>query len=185
MQLYNQEHIRAFYDKYATLETERWNKSIVEQVKLHVHQQYLHQFLIKGEAILELGAGTGVFTKLLATYTSNLIVTDLSPVQLKLNKEKAIREKYAERIQSWQLADICDLAQFNNQSFDKVICYGGPLSYVFEQKIKALLEIKRVLKPKGMAFLGVMNLWGTVHEYLTKIILPVAEEDNEKMRGAG
>jgi len=66
-----------------------------------------------------------------------------------------------------------------------VVCYGEPLSYVFEQKTKALAEIKRVLKPKGIAFLGVMNLWGTAHEYLTKIILPVAMEDNEKVMQTG
>jgi len=30
-----------------------------------------------------------------------------------------------------------------------------------------------------------MNLWGTAHEYLTKIILPVAIEDNEKVMETG
>lgn len=185
MQLYDQNHIREFYNKYADLETARWDKSIIEQVKLHVHQHYLHQYLQKEEAILELGAGTGVFTKLLAKYTANLTVTDLSPVQLKLNQEKAQTEKYAHQIKDWQLTDICDLSAFPDQSFDKVVCYGGPLSYVFEQKIKALSEIKRVLKPNGIAFLGVMNLWGTAHEYLNKIIMPVAIEDNEKVMQTG
>lgn len=185
MQLYDQNHIKEFYNKYAALETARWDKSIIEQVKLYVHQHYLHQYLRKKDAILELGAGTGVFTKLLATYTNNLTVTDLSPVQLKLNQEKAHTEKYALQIKDWQLADICDLSAFPDQSFDKVVCYGGPLSYVFDQKIKALREIKRVLKPNGIAFLGVMNLWGTTHEYLTKIILPIAIEDNEKVMQTG
>lgn len=185
MQLYDQNHTRAFYNKYADLETARWDKSIIEQVKLYVHQHYLQLYLQKNEAILELGAGTGIFTKLLATYTSDLTVTDLSPVQLKLNQEKAQTEKYAHQIKDWQLADICDLSAFSDDSFDKIICYGGPLSYVFDQKIKALHEIKRVLKPNGIAFLGVMNLWGTAHEYLTKIILPVAIEDNEKVMQTG
>lgn len=185
MQLYDQNHIRAFYNKYADLETARWDKSIIEQVKLYVHQHYLQQYLKKNDTVLELGAGTGIFTELLATYTSDLTVTDLSPVQLKLNQEKAQTEKYAHQIKDWQLTDICDLSAFSDDSFDKVICYGGPLSYVFDQKIKALHEIKRVLKPNGIAFLGVMNLWGTAHEYLTKIILPVAIEDNEKVMQTG
>lgn len=185
MSLYDQVHIRDFYNKYAELETARWDKSIIEQVKLHVHQYFLHQHLKQEETILELGAGTGVFTELLAQYTSKLIVTDLSPVQLKLNKENANKKNYAHQIKNWELADICDLSQFKNESFDKVICYGGPLSYVFDQKIKALSEIKRVLKPNGMAFIGVMNLWGTVNEYLNKIILPVPIADNEKVMATG
>jgi len=185
MSLYDQDHIRNFYNNYATLETARWDKSIVEKVKLHVHQHFLHQHINQGESILELGAGTGVFTKLLANYTADLIVTDLSPVQLNLNKESAEKAGYASKIKTWELIDICDLSKFEDASFDKVVCYGGPLSYVFDQKVKALKEIKRVLKPKGKAFIGVMNLWGTVNEYLTKIILPVPKADNEKVMKTG
>lgn len=185
MSLYDQAHIRNFYNNYAALETARWDKSIIEQVKLHVHQYFLHQHLKEEEAILELGAGSGVFTELLAQKTGDLTVTDLSPVQLKLNKEKAIKDGYAQKIKSWALADICDLSEFQSNSFDKVICYGGPLSYVFDQKIIALKEIKRVLKPNGIAFIGVMNLWGTVNEYLNKIILPVPKSDNEKVMQTG
>ncbi len=185
MSLYDQAHIRNFYNEYAERETARWDKSIIEQVKLHVHQHYLHQHLKQKDSILELGAGSGVFTELLTQYTSNLTVTDLSPVQLKLNKEKANKDNYAHRIKNWALADICDLSKFKNNSFDKVVCYGGPLSYVFDQKIKGLTEIKRVLKPNGLAFIGVMNLWGTVNEYLNKIILPVPKSDNEKVMATG
>lgn len=96
MSLYDQAHIQNFYNNYAEQETARWDKSIIEQVKLHVHQHFLHQHLKPEDSILELGAGTGVFTELLAQYTSDLTVTDLSPVQLKLNKEKANKNGYAQ-----------------------------------------------------------------------------------------
>jgi len=36
-----------------------------------------------------------------------------------------------------------------------------------------------------MAFIGVMNLWGTVNEYLNKIILPVPKSENEKVMQTG
>ena len=90
MELYDREHIKDFYNDYGELETQRWNKSIVEQVKYFVHLHYLNRFVESGDSILELGAGTGMFTKELARYASDLVVTDLSPVQLELNKQRGL-----------------------------------------------------------------------------------------------
>lgn len=185
MKLYNQQHIQKFYNEYADLETQRWDKSLVEQVKLFVHQHYLKTYIQTGDHVLELGAGTGIFTEQLAGYTDKLVVTDLSPVQLQLNQERAKREDYTNRIQAFQIVDICDLSAFEDNSFDKIVCYGGPLSYVFNQKEVALKEMRRVLKPSGLAFLGVMNLWGTLHEYLHKIVLAIEPVDNEKIIKTG
>ena len=42
MELYDQNHLGNFYNKYADIETSRWGQSIVKQVKLHVHQHFLH-----------------------------------------------------------------------------------------------------------------------------------------------
>ena len=185
MELYDQKHIQNWYNEYAEQETQRWEKSIIEKVKLHLHLHYLNRYIAKGDQILELGAGTGMFTKALAKLSSNLTVTDLSPVQLQLNKKNAEAGKYSQRIKTWEIQDICDLSNYQNNAFDKVLCYGGPLSYVFEKKGVALKEIKRVLKPGGIALISVMNLWGTAHEYLAKIIIPTAPEDNEKVISTG
>ena len=185
VKLYDRQHIQAFYNEYAEQESLRWDKSIVEQVKQAVHLHHLHQNIEPGDAILELGAGTGVFTQVLATYSADLTVTDLSPVQLKLNKERALQEKYMPKVKDWQITDICDLSAWADNTFDKIVCYGGPLSYVFEQKSVALQEMKRVLKPGGLLLFSVMNLWGTTREYLTKIMMSVSPTDNEKIMQTG
>ncbi|MEL7535262.1 MAG: methyltransferase domain-containing protein, partial [Bacteroidota bacterium] len=92
---------------------------------------------------------------------------------------------YESKVSHWGLADITDLSSFGDQAFDKVVCYGGPLSYVFEKKHEALAEIKRVLKPGGKALMSVMNLWGTVHQYLTAIMLEASPAENEKVMETG
>lgn len=185
MSRYNQEHIQRFYNTYGEQETRRWEKSPVEQVKFHVHRHYLQKHVQPGDRVLELGAGTGMFTRELAPLVSEMVVTDLSPVQLKLNQQRAQEERYEQLVTQWAEVDICDLSQYPTDHFDAVVCYGGPLSYVFEKKGLALREMKRVLRPQGTLLISVMNLWGTVHEYMHKIILPIAPEDNEKVMTTG
>lgn len=50
--------------------------------------------------------------------------------------------------------------------FGAVVCYGGPLSYVFEERERATAELLRVLAPGGWLFIGVMRLWGSRHHLL-------------------
>ena len=185
MALYDQEHIRNFYNQYADLETQRWERSIVQKVKFEVHRHYLEKYIQAGDKVLELGAGTGKFTRELAKRCTDLIITDLSPVQLQLNQEYAQKEGYSDKIAQWSLKDICNLEAFEEASFDKILCYGGPLSYVFDQKHQALTEMKRVLKPGGLLLFSVMNLWGTVHQYLEGSLFDTTKEQNDRILATG
>lgn len=54
--------------------------------------------------------------------------------------------------------------------FDVVICYGGPISYVFDRRVQALAELHRVMRPHGVLLLSVMSLWGTIHEKLPGVL---------------
>ena len=80
--------------------------------------------------------------------------------------------------------DICDMSVLPDESFDAVVAYGGPLSYVFEQREAALDECVRVTKRGGTILLGVMSLWGSAHAFLPEIWgLPV--ELNRKIIETG
>jgi hypothetical protein len=73
-----------------------------------------------------------------------------------------LKNNVVQRIQG----DICDLSRFDDGQFDSVVCYGGPLSYVFDKRTLAMNEMLRVVKPGGHILLSVMSLIGTIKHFL-------------------
>ena len=177
--------VQSFYDQYAEQEWERWDKSPVQRVKFAVHLHYLRLYLNASDRILEIGAGAGRFTQELARISQRIIVADISPVQLQLNRENAHSLGFADAVEGWVECDMCDLGlHFPDAEFDAVVCYGGPLSYVFEKREEALGELLRVTKPGGHLFLGVMSLWGGVRHFLPGV-LEVLPDVNRQIISSG
>jgi len=171
MVTYDPDWVRSYYDRLGSREWERWDASPVEQVKFEVHLYYLRQYLAATDRILEIGAGPGRFTQQLAKTTNKIVVADISPVQLQLNRENARALGYAHSVQRWVECDLCDLRpHFADAEFDAVVCYGGPLSYVFGRRDQAISELLRVTRPGGRLLLGVMSLWGTLHQFLPETL---------------
>ncbi len=174
--LYDRGWVSAFFDAYAEKEWKRLEASPTEEVKLHVHRLFLEKRVRRGDRVLELGPGPGRFTEVLACIGAEVTAVDVSPVQLDLHRRYALERGFESAVRARHLLDMCDLSTFPSESFDAVVCFGGPLSYVFERRREALAEILRVLVPGGCALVSVMSTWGAVHEYLDEVIdLPQAE----------
>lgn len=106
--------------------------------------------------ILEVAAGTGVVTRLMASELSNnikIVATDLN--QAMLDQASAIGTV---RSVVWKQADAIQLP-FGDTQFDVVVCQFGAM--FFPDKSKAFAEVHRVLKPAG-TFL--FNVWDKVEE---------------------
>ena len=74
------------------------------------------------------------------------------------------------------------MKHLTEKSFDVVLVYGGPLSYVFEKRDIALRECIRVLKAGGLLLASVMSLWGAVHRYFPEILKLPVERNREIIR---
>ena len=184
MPTYSRAQVAGFFDELGLGEWERLVNTPVAEVKLHIHAHYLRGHVPAGGRVLEIGAGPGRFTQMLAELGCRIVVADISPVQLALNRQKADELGFAAAIEDWRLMDICDMGVLPDESFDAVVAYGGPLSYVFEQREAALDECVRVTKRGGTILLGVMSLWGSAHALLPQIWgLPV--ELNRKVIETG
>ncbi len=108
-------------------------------------------------AVLEIAAGTGALTRVLAAKLSpgaGYIATDLSQPML----DYAASQQASGRRIEWRQADALALP-FENAAFDLVCCQFGAM--FFPDRIAAYREARRVLKPGGH-FL--FNVWDRIEE---------------------
>jgi hypothetical protein len=63
-----------------------------------------------------------------------------------------------------------------------VAALGGPLSYVFDHRDRALPECRRVVKRNGVLVVSAISMWGTSHRYLDQVLALGAEVNREVTR---
>lgn len=153
--------IRRYYDALGEGEHDRLTKDIAGRVSFEIHLRFLSRYLRPEQRVLEIGAGPGRFTTVLAEHGARVVVTDLSPVQLRLNEGNLVASGHNHAIEVRHSLDVRDTSRFADAAFDLVLAYGGPLSYVFGQEHQALTGLIRVVKPGGVVVASVMSLWGS------------------------
>jgi SAM-dependent methyltransferase len=178
---YDRALVSALYDEYGDQEWERHETTPFGRVSFHIHRHYLTEFIRGGDQVLEVGAGAGRFTVELAKLGARVVTTDISPAQLELNATHVGEAGLESHIEAREPADILDLSRYPDGSFDAVVCYGGPLSYVMDGADAALDELLRVTKPDGYILIGVMSLHGSLHAFLGGAAAEIEEFGIEEM----
>lgn len=109
--------------------------------------------------VLELACGTGAVTKQLLAHLPSavqLIATDLQPDMISTAKiSVAQRHPSAPNI-TWEIVDMTDIPYEANR-FDLIVCQFGLM--LVPEKLKALTEMHRVLRPGGRLLFSV---WGDI-----------------------
>ena len=170
------ERAASFFDDYGEQEWTRFEDGRTPAPSLDVHLDRLRRFVNSGDRVLEVGAGPGRFTIELARLGARVSVCDLSPGQLELNREHVAAEGLEEHVVERAVADVLDLSRWDDGSFDAVVCFGGPLSYVVDRADDGIAELVRVTRPGGHVLVSVMSLVGTVVHFLT-ILVDLARRD--------
>ena len=179
-EIYDAAYIASFYDNYAEREWERLGSDgpLRNMVNYHIHSQFLKKFIKQESKVLEIGAGPGRFSIDLLKLGCRLVIADISDTQLNINREKVTAAGLKSNVIDWCKADVVDLSQWHDQSFDSIVCLGGPLSYVFDKAKSALKGMQNVIKSNGVILLSVMSTLGA-----TKLFLPVANAKDIKNIG--
>jgi SAM-dependent methyltransferase len=161
---------RAYFDALGEGEWERLTRSPRARASFELHRRMLVRFVRPGDHVLEIGAGPGRFTIELADLGASIVVTDISPVQLRLNEEKVVEARREHAVDARRLIDVRDLRQLADASFDAVVAYGGPLSYAFDRAEAALGELMRVVRPGGVVLASVMATIGSMRMFLPDVV---------------
>lgn len=143
MSTYNFDQVAEVYDTY-------YETHLGRQVD-HVEKQLVWKYMIHmalERPILEIGCGTGHWTRFFRQKGLKITAVDLSEKML----EKA-REKNPENVQ-FERMNVEDM-KFRDHSFSNIISI-ATLEFVDDRE-KAFQEINRILKPGGFLIVGCLN----------------------------
>lgn len=167
---YDPRQVASFFDEYGEREWTRFEDGRTSPASLATHTHYLRRFVQPGDRVLDVGSGPGRFTIELARIGAAVVVADISPVQLELNRKRVGAAGAEQAVVERVLADVCDLAGFAHNSFDATVCYGGPLSYVLDRAPDAVAELARVTRPGGHVLVSVVSLVGAAARHTDNVV---------------
>jgi ubiquinone/menaquinone biosynthesis C-methylase UbiE len=158
--------IRSYYASFDHREWDRltWPEGVIE---FAITQDALQRHLPEAGRVLDIGGATGRWTFWLASRGYSVTLADLSPNLLQIAKEKISEAGVGAQIESISVCDVCDLSQFAAESFDAVLCL-GPFYHLIDpqDRVQAARELRRVLKPDGVAFVAFMPVYGFLRRTL-------------------
>ena len=138
--------VPALYDRYrGPVFFEPYARDLAERL----------QHIARG-SVLEVAAGTGIVTRILAELLPaevTIIASDISPAML----DFAARQSGVDRV-VWRQADALALP-FADAAFDAVLCQFGVM--FFQDKVAGYREAFRVLKPGGQF---VFSVWDRIEQ---------------------
>lgn len=120
---------------------------------------YLNQQLPDFHSCLDLGCGTGTFTRKLDRFDRYIVGVDLSEEMLEIAREKNAHVQY---IQS-------DMQKFQSERyFDVVLCLCDSLNYVlgFENQVQVLKNCFNHLQPNGILIFDIHSQEKINHTFL-------------------
>jgi SAM-dependent methyltransferase len=141
--------VKDYYTGYVRKEWRRLIKDAYHRQELETTLHFLKKHFPKKGLILDAGGGPGRYTVTLAGKGYDMILLDMTPANLEFAKRQIKRSGVQDRVKAVVEGSIVDLSRFADNTFDGVLCLGGPLSHVVDKRkrAKAIRELVRVAKP--------------------------------------
>jgi ubiquinone/menaquinone biosynthesis C-methylase UbiE len=154
-----EKRVKRYYTRYVRKEWNRLVKDPYHKLEFDTTLYFLKKYMPKKGLVLDAGGGPGRYTIELAKQGYDVILLDIAPANLEFAKRQIKKAKLQNKVKEFVEGSIVDLSKFNDNTFDAVICLGGPLSHVLNKKErdKAISELIRVAKKGAPIFISVMS----------------------------
>jgi len=155
----SKEIVKEFYGQDEHAEFNRLIKDAFHRLELNTTLHFLDKYLPKSGHILDAGGGPGRYTLELAQRGYDVTHLDLTPKFNEHTQKVMADNNLSDKLIATINGDICNLQEFADNSFDGVICLGGPMSHVVDEneREKAVGELIRVAKPGSYIFCSVIG----------------------------
>jgi len=159
--------VREFYNRNPAYEWERLERP-------YTHLEYVttmhlvDKYFPKSGAVVDIGSGPGRYSIAMMERGYEVVLVDLSERLLEVaQREIVTRGLHARGIFQ---GDACNLHFLNDARFDAAFLM-GPMYHLIrrEDRLMALAELRRVLKPGGVAVVAYLNSWGIIRSLLTEV----------------
>jgi ubiquinone/menaquinone biosynthesis C-methylase UbiE len=156
--------ITQFYELYD--EDSRLQRDKAKRIEFITTTTFLNQYTQGNSKILEVGAGTGIYSFYFAERGHQVTATDVTPKHVEIMKSKLLTKPNLRM--DVKEADATDLSECNHEEYDAVLCL-GPMYHLIsiEQQKRCISECLRVLKPGGILAVAYIPRF-TVFPYLVK-----------------
>ncbi len=156
--------IKEYYSKSVRDEWKRLVRDAYHRLEFDTTLFFIRKYLPKKGLILDAGGGPGRYTLELARMGYDVVLLDLVKESLEFAKEQLKKAKVEEKVKYIIQGDIRNLSKFEDNTFDAVLCLGGPLSHIKgkKQREKAINELIRVAEPNAPIFISVFGRFGAL-----------------------
>jgi len=157
----NENDIVSFYEN--SCEANRLSKQRVNSIEFLTTMKYLKELCHNGAKILDACAGCGVYSFPLAELgykitAGDLVEFNVNQMIIKQNENPILEDIYA--------GSIIDLSQFDDNSFDVVLNFGGYYHMTNQKdREKSIKESIRVLRNGGLFFVAYLNKYSNFIKY--------------------
>jgi len=179
--------VKDYYTGYVHKEWRRLIRDAYHRLEFETTLHFLRKHFPRKGLILDAGGGPGRYTVTLAGQGYDLVLLDMTPANVEFAKRQIKRAGVERHVKDVSEGSIVDLSRFPDNTFDGVICLGGPLSHVVDKRKreKAIRELVRVARPGAPIAVSVMSRLSVLIVELTMFQEEVEMPHYQKLLSTG
>lgn len=160
----SEQRVKNYYAGQVRREWRRLVRDAYHRLEFETTVHFLDKYLPRRGRILDAGGGPGRYTIEFAKRGYEVVLLDVTPANLEFAKRQIKRVRVQKNVSEIVEGSIVDLSRFPSNSFDAVVCLGGPLSHVLDarKRSKAISELARVAKRGAPIIVSVMSCLGVL-----------------------